>query len=267
MQRFRYTILARGTGLALPDAFVTIYTIGTTDLAELFSENDVTSERLPNPLITNAFGEIDAYIPNGRYDLRVDHAGQPTRIIEDVQVFDANELGIALGPLGLLNSTANQLPFFAGPGVATVTPFTALAREVLEIADLPDLRAFLQIPGANEDFYNVPFGFAATPTDGEIMLIHAFAVDVQFETDWDGARGFVGELPADTVVLDVQRNGTTVGSITIDDAGAITFATVATRPIFEAGDVMTVIAPATADGDIANCAFTLRGAIERAVAP
>jgi hypothetical protein len=267
MQRFTFTVLARGTGLALPDAFVTVYLTGTTDLAELFEENDVNSERLPNPLITNAFGEIAAYVPNGRYDLRIDHASQPSRTVPDVQIFDANELGIALGPLGLLAGGANQLPFFAGPNIASVTPFTALARELVEIATLPALRDFLEIPGSNEDFYNVPFGFAATPEDDEVLLLHVFTVDVQFETDWDGAQSFVGTLPADTVVLDVQRNGTSVGSITIDDAGDVTFETVAARPIFVIGDVMTIVAPSPADGDIANCAFTFRGAIERDVAP
>lgn len=148
MQRFTYTILARGTGLALRDALVTIFNAGTTELATLYSENSTSSETLNNPLTSDAFGAIAAYIPNGRYDLRVDYAGQPSRTIPDVQVFDAEEFDISVGPLARITGSGNQLAYFAGTNIAGITDFYQLGRDILAIADLAELRTFLGISDA-----------------------------------------------------------------------------------------------------------------------
>jgi len=134
MQRFTYTVLARGTGMALADALVTIYDAGTVDKATLYEENDTGGETLANPLTTDGYGHIEAFIPDGVYDLRVDHAAQPSRTIEDVQIYDLSELSAAIeagAGLGALEGSANQLPYFAGENIVAVTDFYQVGRNFL----------------------------------------------------------------------------------------------------------------------------------------
>jgi hypothetical protein len=259
MQRFTYTILARGTGLALRDALVTVYNAGTTDEATLYSANSTTSPTLNNPLTSDAFGEIAAYIPNGRYDLRVDYAGQTTRIIPDVQVFDWAEFNVAVGPLALVTGSGNQLAYFAGTNIVGNTDFYQLGRDILATADLGDLQDLLGITAlGGVSYYFVPFGFTATPTSSEILLIHVFSRAVTFPVEFVGSTATIGTPPSSTCVLSVAKNGTTVATITISTLGAVTFDTFG-DVAFAAGDVLRVFGPSTVPANLLNCAFNLLG--------
>jgi hypothetical protein len=130
MQRYHRTILARGTGLALQDALVTVYLTGTTDKVDIYEENDVGGAELANPLTSDEFGAITGYIPDGVYDFRIDHGSFASYTIEEVQVYDLEELA-DVGPLGALTGAADQVPYFNGPNTVTVAPFGPQARALL----------------------------------------------------------------------------------------------------------------------------------------
>jgi hypothetical protein len=133
MQRYHQTILARGTGMALVDALVTVYDTGTTDKATIYSEDDDTSDELANPLTSDEFGAVAGYLPDGVYDFRIDHGSYPSYTIEKVQVFDLTQFAVGtLGPLAELEGAANQLPYFAGENIVAVTPFWQVGRNFLE---------------------------------------------------------------------------------------------------------------------------------------
>ncbi len=108
--------------------------------------------------------------------------------------------------------------------------------------------------------YIVPFGFSASPTADEVLLIHVFAETVDFGDDWANAEYFIGINPTATTTLTIAKNGATIGSISIDNAGVATFSTTGGATQFLAGDVMTVTAQTTPDATIANSAFTFKGA-------
>lgn len=112
--------------------------------------------------------------------------------------------------------------------------------------------------GSAEITYSVPFGFTQAPLPSEILLLHVFAEPVAFPTNWDGARASIGTNPAAPFTLDVRKNGTSVGSISVATGGATSF-TSGGAVTFAAGDLLSIIAPSSADAAIANCAFTLKG--------
>jgi hypothetical protein len=108
--------------------------------------------------------------------------------------------------------------------------------------------------------YFVPFGFAAKPTDGEDLFFGVFTDSVSFPANWSGSRASIGTTPTATASLEIRKNGSVVGTISISTAGVATFATTGGSAVnFVAGDSISVKAQATADATLANSAFTLRG--------
>lgn len=108
--------------------------------------------------------------------------------------------------------------------------------------------------------YSYGFSAAATITASEILLDHIVVQAHTIPANFAGSRASVGTPPAATFVLTVQNNGVTIGTISIDVAGVVTFATVGgTAKAIAAGDVITVIGPAGADAAIARLRATIKG--------
>lgn len=106
-------------------------------------------------------------------------------------------------------------------------------------------------------------GFAvAPPTSSEILTDHVVTDDFMLPADMLGAVASVGTPPASDWVLDVQRNGESIGSVAIARAGFASFVTVNRQPVsVEAGDVISCIAPAAVDPLLARLRYTLKGTL------
>ena len=65
---------------------------------------------------------------------------------------------------------------------------------------------------------------------------------------------------SDQVVIDIRTNGVTVGTITFAPAGLIGTVALAVDVILNAGDVLSLHAPATSDATLADVAITMKGA-------
>ncbi|MBB1498138.1 hypothetical protein [Paracoccus sp. MC1862] len=98
----------------------------------------------------------------------------------------------------------------------------------------------------------------ASETLGKVILPRA----VTLPADFAGAVGNVDTSPAAGFAIDVTRNGFSVGTITIDSAGAFAFATAGGAPVLlSAGDVVRFVAPSVADTSIAGISMTIRGSL------
>lgn len=112
--------------------------------------------------------------------------------------------------------------------------------------------------------YRIGFFFTTAPTASEVLALHVVTDDFTFPANFasPNSRGSVGTNPASSFALDVQKNGSTIGTITISTGGAFTFATASgTSKSIAAGDVIKIVGPGTPDASIANVAITLAGAI------
>lgn len=107
--------------------------------------------------------------------------------------------------------------------------------------------------------YFVPLGFGDSPGASQKLLIHTFPIAVDFADDWASSVSYVGTNPGAAWSADVQKNEVSIGSISVTTGGVVTFATTGGATSFAIGDRLEIIAPGTADGTIADCAFTLYG--------
>lgn len=115
--------------------------------------------------------------------------------------------------------------------------------------------------GGGDTIYRVGFFWTTAPTASEVLLLHTFTDAATFGDDFADAVGDVGTNPAATFTLDVQKNGASVGSISISTAGAFTFTTTGTSVSFAVGDQLKIVGPAVA-GTAANASITLKGILD-----
>ena len=120
---------------------------------------------------------------------------------------------------------------------------------------------FAQWTGGGATEYIFGFFFTTTPTDSETLLIHVAGADFTIPADFTaGLQSTVGTNPTSSFALDVQQDGVSIGTITVSTGGSVTATTTSgTAKSIAAGDVITVIAPGSADATAANMAFTIIG--------
>lgn len=108
--------------------------------------------------------------------------------------------------------------------------------------------------------YDVGFFTPGALTATQKMMIFIFTRTVNFAGNWAGSKFRNGTNPTATAVLDVQKNGSSIGSISISTSGVATFTTSAgAAQVFNAGDYISVLAPASPDASLADVSVTFQG--------
>lgn len=112
-------------------------------------------------------------------------------------------------------------------------------------------------------YYRFGFFFTTTPTSSEVLCLHvapvAFTIPANFSSP--NSVGNCATSPTSSFAIDVQRNGSTIGTITIGTGGSFTFATSSgTSKSITVGDVLKFVAPSSADATCANVAISIQGA-------
>jgi hypothetical protein len=94
---------------------------------------------------------------------------------------------------------------------------------------------------------------------GALMAQIVFDRNVAFDEDLPSSQGYAQVAAADETVLDIQKNGAKIGTITFADAGnTVTFA-LAGGASFAAGDRLAIVNQDPADATLADLALTFRG--------
>jgi hypothetical protein len=108
----------------------------------------------------------------------------------------------------------------------------------------------------------VSFFFTTTPTASEVLALYVAADAFTLPANLSGSKVNVGTNATATFALDLQQNGTTIGTISIATSGTATLTTTSgTAKSVAVGDVLKVVAPATPDTTIANVAINIKGTL------
>jgi hypothetical protein len=92
------------------------------------------------------------------------------------------------------------------------------------------------------------------------QLRYIFIDPVDFQDNFAGSRGSIGVNATAAMAFAVKRNGTSIGTVTINPAGVYTFSTTGTgTESFASGDVLTVHTPVAQDATGADFAINFKG--------
>lgn len=105
--------------------------------------------------------------------------------------------------------------------------------------------------------------FATTaPTASEVLCLYVAADAFTIPANLSGTQVKVGTNPAATFAIDVQKNGSTIATISISTGGVVTLTTSGgTSKAIAVGDVVKFVAPGSADANIANLAVNVKGTL------
>jgi hypothetical protein len=115
---------------------------------------------------------------------------------------------------------------------------------------------------ANLNGPKVAFFFITTPTASEVLALYVAADAFTIPANMSGTQVKVGTNATATFAIDVQQNGTSIGTISIATSGTATLTTTSgAAKSIAAGDVLKFVAPSSADSTIANVAVTVKGTL------
>lgn len=109
--------------------------------------------------------------------------------------------------------------------------------------------------------YDLGFFIAGTMTDDEIVGQYTFTRAAEYLEDFAGAEGDIGTNPTAILAIDIKKNGTSIGDISVSTSGVFTFnSDAAGVPIsFAIGDKLEFVNQATTDITAADLSFTFKG--------
>lgn len=113
--------------------------------------------------------------------------------------------------------------------------------------------------GVVTDPYDIGAQIAGVPTASLVMMRYKFPRSVAFPASLTNSQGVAGTAATAQTDFDVRKNGVSVGTIRFAAAGTSATFIAASPQSFAAGDVLTVIAPASPDATLAGISFVLAG--------
>jgi hypothetical protein len=113
--------------------------------------------------------------------------------------------------------------------------------------------------GAISQPYDIGAQIAGAPTASLVMLRYKFPRTVVFPTGLTDSQGTAGAAATAQTDFDIQLNGASVGIMRFAAAGTSATFIAASQQTYNAGDLLTVIAPASPDATLADISLVLAG--------
>jgi hypothetical protein len=121
----------------------------------------------------------------------------------------------------------------------------------------------LTVPDADltlgDNAYLLGAMYNGAPTASLVLLHHVYTRTVKFPSGLSGSQGAAGVAATAQTDFDLQKNGSSVGTLRFAAAAQSATFILASETSFGAGDVLKVVAPATPDATLADITFTLAG--------
>jgi hypothetical protein len=91
------------------------------------------------------------------------------------------------------------------------------------------------------------------------MQSYVFAAPIAVPAGLSGSRGSAATAATASTTFNIQKNGANVGTMAFAPSAAAATFTMNSATLFNAGDVLTLVAPSAPDATLANLAWTIMG--------
>lgn len=166
---------------------------------------------------------------------------------------------VASSPTGAWVGHTNHLAYYRS-GWVFVVPFEGLAVYVKDedLRYVYDGSAWVYAVPLFGSAYDFGASFEATPTASQVVGRVQIGRNITVPADMAGASGAVQVNPTATFAVDVQDDGVSIGTISVNTSGFFTFTTAGgTAKSIAAGSVVKFIAPGTVDTTVAGFSAVL----------
>jgi hypothetical protein len=114
-------------------------------------------------------------------------------------------------------------------------------------------------PTVSAQPYDMGAQMTGVPSASLVLLRYKFPRSVTFPAGLTNAQGTAGTAATVQTDFDIKKNGSSVGTMRFAAAGTSATFIMASQQVFSAGDIMTVVAPASPDATLADVSFVLAG--------
>lgn len=177
---------------------------------------------------------------------------------------------IANGTLSLANGATNYIEATsAGVVSSNTSAFTAgrirMAKAVTaggavsSYEDHRTLGASSSGGGGGAQPYDVGGTYPGVPAASVVLIRYPFPRAVTFPAGLTDSKGVAGVAATAQTDFDIKKNGASVGTMRFAAAGTTATFIAASPASFAAGDILTVVAPATPDATLADVGYSLAG--------
>lgn len=188
-----------------------------------------------------------------------DSAGAaPTQLLDDVGDGATTEFTLSAQPAG-------SLLVWVGGNLLNETDDWSVAGTTLTFVSPPAYGASIYAWdfGSNDATVTAPYDLSVFLPgqygDGELLVQIVFDRNVDYPADFSGSQTFALTAANGETVLDVQKNGSSIGSITFAAAGQTATFSLSGGASFAAGDRLSIINENPADANLADVSITLKG--------
>jgi hypothetical protein len=107
--------------------------------------------------------------------------------------------------------------------------------------------------------YDVGGAFGGKPAANAVLMRYPFPRSVTFPAGLTDSQGVAVTGAAAQTDFDIRKNGTSVGTMRFAASATTATFIMASQTVFAAGDILTIVAPATPDTTLADLGWSLAG--------
>lgn len=230
-----------------------------------------TSQAQKEVTANQAFAALDAAICESLTFEVGDGANEPT----EAQVREAVRILLVAGspaPSGAVTVTlpaVKRLLFVSNDCGETADIECDGGSETVEVADGASVLVYcdgIEVYGISSGGGSAPVALgtyvAGVPLDDEVVLSFVATDALAIPVALAGSRAVASVAATAETDFDVQKNGSSVGTIRFAAAGTVATFIAASAVSIAAGDRLSVVAPSTADATLADISITIRATRE-----
>ncbi|WP_316150420.1 hypothetical protein [Cupriavidus sp. BIC8F] len=141
-------------------------------------------------------------------------------------------------------------------GSITLYQITTNATSVTNYLDRRQYAPVALVPAAGTNPYDMPMFFPGTMTNSQILARIIFTRSVNFPISLTGSQFSAGNAATGSTTVTLNKNGSSIGTLLWAAAATVPTVTFSSAVTFAAGDILTIVAPSTADASLANVSLT-----------